>query len=170
MADKNIGTPASSNPAGNGSSMSLREFFEFLWRLRYWIVASAFLALVAAFIFLRMQNPVYQRSAWIRLNRNDGTGAELELLSLAVPLLNNMQKKFYYQQTIAGAGRDVAWETANLTPRETEIAKLLCQGVKPANISKALYISLPTAYKHISNIYEKMHVTSRQELLVKLLK
>lgn len=81
MAENINRAPAPSNPAGNSSSMSLREIFEFLWRLRYWIIASAVLALVAAFIFLRMQNPVYQRSAWIRLNRNDGTGAEMELLS-----------------------------------------------------------------------------------------
>lgn len=81
MSEYNNGRPASVNQAANNSSMSLREIFEFLWRLRYWIVASAIVALIAAFVYLRMQNPVYQRSAWIRLNRNDGTGAEMELLS-----------------------------------------------------------------------------------------
>ena len=81
MSENNNGSPAPVNQPGNNSSLSLREIFEFLWRLRYWIIASAAVALVAAFIYVRMQNPVYQRSAWIRLNRNDGTGAEMELLS-----------------------------------------------------------------------------------------
>lgn len=74
------GTPAPGSQA-NSNSMSLREIFEFLWRLRFWIIASAVAALVAAFFYVRMQSPVYQRSAWIRMNRNDGTGAEMELLS-----------------------------------------------------------------------------------------
>lgn len=77
------GTPSASGQpgGGNNSSMSLREIFEFLWRLRYWIIASAIAALAIAFFYVRMQSPVYQRSSWIRLNRNDGSGAEMELLS-----------------------------------------------------------------------------------------
>lgn len=75
------GNPTPGSQQNNNASMSLREIFEFLWRLRYWIVASAIAALAIAFFYVRMQNPVYQRSAWIRLNRNDGTGAEMELLS-----------------------------------------------------------------------------------------
>ena len=80
MTNSNIPNTGAGQQNANNTSMSLREIFEFLWRLRYWIVASAIVALIAAFVYLRMQNPVYQRSAWIRLNRNDGTGAEMELL------------------------------------------------------------------------------------------
>jgi len=93
---------------------------------------------------------------------------ELELLSLVVPILNNIMKKFYYQELSTSRISQIPWETTKLTAREIEIANLVCQGMKPANISRALYISLPTTYKHLSNIYEKMHVTSRQELLVRL--
>ena len=80
-ASTTSGNPTPGSQPNNNSSMSIREIFEFLWRLRYWIVASAVAALAIAFFYVRMQNPVYQRSAWIRLNRNDGTGAEMELLS-----------------------------------------------------------------------------------------
>lgn len=91
-------------------------------------------------------------------------------LSLAVPLLNHLHKNYFFQQQqpTQSVLRQIAWEETKLTPREIEIATLLCQGVTPANISKTLYIALPTTYKHISHIYEKMHVSSRQELLVRL--
>ena len=81
MTNSNIPNTGAGQQNANNTSMSLREIFEFLWRLRYWIVASAIAALAIAFFYVRMQNPVYQRSTWIRLNRNDGTGAEMELLS-----------------------------------------------------------------------------------------
>ncbi|MBQ8063256.1 MAG: DNA-binding response regulator, partial [Clostridia bacterium] len=55
------------------------------------------------------------------------------------------------------------------TDREVEIVDLICQGISPANISKILHIATSTTYKHIAHIYEKFHVSSRQELLVKLL-
>lgn len=106
--------------------------------------------------------------AFDRTREQKFTAAECRDLSLAIPLLNNIYKKFYVQETGPSSLKQIAWETTKLTPREIEIANLLCQGVKPANISQALYISLPTTYKHISNIYEKMHVSSRQELLVRL--
>ena len=97
------------------------------------------------------------------------TDDELMALCLAIPQLNNLHKKFFCQQTSRKGVGEISWETTNLTPREIEIANLLCQGVSPASISELLYISQSTTYKHIANIYEKMHVSSRQELLVRLL-
>lgn len=91
-------------------------------------------------------------------------------LTAAVPQLNNLHKNFFYQQNSQSALKQIAWEETKLTPREIEVANMLCQGVTPANISRTLYISVPTTYKHISHIYEKMHVSSRQELLVRLLR
>lgn len=91
-------------------------------------------------------------------------------LQLAIPHLNNLHKNFYYQGFSRKVIKRATWETANLTARETEIANLLCQGISPANISRTLYISLSTTYKHIANIYKKMHVSSQQELLVRLLR
>jgi DNA-binding CsgD family transcriptional regulator len=95
---------------------------------------------------------------------------ELMNLQLAIPQLNNLHKNFYYQGFSLNAIKRDTWETANLTAREAEIADLLCQGVSPANISRTLYIAPTTTYKHIAHIYEKMHVSSQQELLVRLLR
>ncbi|WKY44614.1 helix-turn-helix transcriptional regulator [Eubacteriaceae bacterium ES2] len=94
---------------------------------------------------------------------------EIKALSLAVPQLNNLHKNFFYHQSDINNIESIAWETANLTAREIEIANLLCQGMTPAIISQSLYISKATTYKHIAHIYEKMHVSTLQELLVRLL-
>ena len=63
------------------SSINLRDLVYFIWRLRWWIIASMFLALCAGFLYVRMQTPVYQRSSWIMLNKNDGSNADLALLA-----------------------------------------------------------------------------------------
>lgn len=95
---------------------------------------------------------------------------ELYNLQLAVTMLNNLHKNFYYQGFSLGSIKQSAWEAAKLTAREIEIVDLLSQGVSPANISRILYISQSTTYKHIAHIYEKMGVSSQQELLVTLLR
>lgn len=105
-----------------------------------------------------------------RTGRQKFCPEEQGVLSMAVPHLNNLYKNFFYsQQTERQKSLSRSEEKAELTARELEIAEQLCQGVSPANISRKLHISLSTAYKHISHIYEKLHVSSRQELLVRLL-
>ena len=95
---------------------------------------------------------------------------ELYNLQLAVTMLNNLHKNFYYRGFSLGSIKQSAWEAARLTAREIEIVDLLSQGVSPANISRILYISQSTTYKHIAHIYEKIGVSSQQELLVRLLR
>ena len=63
------------------SSTSYREILEFFWRIRWWIVGSMILVLAAGFLYVRMQTPIFQRTSWIMLNRNDGSNADLALLS-----------------------------------------------------------------------------------------
>ena len=46
---------------------------------------------------------------------------------------------------------------------------LLCQGMTTQNISSALYISVGTTYKHVANILKKAGVTSKQELIVRIM-
>ena len=55
-----------------------------------------------------------------------------------------------------------------LTPRETEIAVLLCHRLKRREIADKLFISGRTVDKHSENIFVKVGVTSREELLAKL--
>lgn len=58
---------------------------------------------------------------------------------------------------------------ATLTAREEEILKLASQGYVPKEIAVRLAISLHTARTHLKNIYEKLHVRSRTEAVIKYL-
>ena len=95
---------------------------------------------------------------------------ELNRLRLALPILNNMHRNFFYQgMDTRDTVVQTPWTQYNLTARETEIATLLCQGMTAQNVSAALCIAITTTYKHISHIFQKTGVSSQQELLVKLL-
>lgn len=54
-----------------------------------------------------------------------------------------------------------------LTKREKEIVVLLCRGLSTPEICSVLFISVNTAYQHIKNIFTKLEVSSRTELVVK---
>lgn len=94
---------------------------------------------------------------------------EVSAVAAAVLQLNNLYKNLLFRPAEMQSVGGIDWDSTELTPREAEIAKLLCQGISPANISKSLFVSQSTTYKHIAHIYDKMHVSSRQQLLVKLL-
>ena len=52
----------------------------------------------------------------------------------------------------------------HLTPRETEVLKLILQGEKNPDICEELFISASTLKKHTNNIYKKLGINSRVEL------
>lgn len=56
-----------------------------------------------------------------------------------------------------------------LTPREREILDLLAKGYRYKEIVDHLHISLSTVRTHIRAVYEKLHVQSRTEAVVKFL-
>ena len=60
-------------------------------------------------------------------------------------------------------------ETENLTKREHEILTYLSKGYRYKEIADVLYISVETVRTHLRNIYEKLHVRSRTEALLKFL-
>ncbi|MFQ5640613.1 MAG: response regulator [bacterium] len=57
-----------------------------------------------------------------------------------------------------------------LTPRETEILQKLCDGDNYKTIAAALFISGDTVRAHIKNIYQKLHVSSRAEVVKKAIR
>jgi len=57
----------------------------------------------------------------------------------------------------------------NLTPREREIAEMICQGVRNGGIAKALRIRPGTVKTHTRNIYRKIHVESKIAMLLRFL-
>lgn len=58
-------------------------------------------------------------------------------------------------------------DTENLTPRETEILDLLAQGYLCKEIADKLTLSLRTVHTHLKHIYEKLHVRSRTQAVLK---
>ena len=87
---KNNGTQVQEE---EGQNISLRDIFEFVWRLRWWIVGCAFVALVIAVFYVRMQTPVYERTSWIMLSRDDGSQAAGEMSVLAEMTGTRVRKK-----------------------------------------------------------------------------
>lgn len=57
----------------------------------------------------------------------------------------------------------------DLTPREREIAELICQGLRNGNIADELRIRPGTVKTHTRNIYRKVHVRSRIGMLLRFL-
>lgn len=58
-------------------------------------------------------------------------------------------------------------KTAPLTPREIEIMTLLQNGASYKEVASQLFVSVDTVKYHIRNIYQKLQVTSRAELILK---
>lgn len=58
----------------------------------------------------------------------------------------------------------------SLTERESEILSFLSQGYANKEIADKMNITVPTVRTHLRHIYEKLHVRSRTEALVKYLK
>ncbi len=57
----------------------------------------------------------------------------------------------------------------SLTPRECQIAGLICQGLHNGNIAKYLRISPGTVKTHTRNIYRKARVKSKIEMLLRFI-
>jgi DNA-binding NarL/FixJ family response regulator len=56
-----------------------------------------------------------------------------------------------------------------LTRREEEILSCLCEGYSDKEIADKLGITVPTVRTHLTHIYEKLHVQSRTEAVIKFL-
>ena len=61
-------------------------------------------------------------------------------------------------------------DTAALTERESEILSFLSKGFANKEIAEKLAISVPTVRTHLRHIYEKLHVRSRTEAIVRYLR
>jgi len=66
---------------------------------------------------------------------------------------------------------EVAWLNVaayGLSLREEEVLKLVARGCSTAQISRSLYVSEYTVQNHLSNIFDKVGVRSRKELIRRL--
>lgn len=55
----------------------------------------------------------------------------------------------------------------DLTPREVQIAELVCQGLRHGNIAGRLNIQPGTVKTHIRNIYRKVKVRNKMNMLLR---
>lgn len=56
-----------------------------------------------------------------------------------------------------------------LTPRESQILELLAQGKVPKEVGEELHISYETVRDYLKSVYQKLHVRSRTEAVIKYL-
>jgi DNA-binding NarL/FixJ family response regulator len=61
-------------------------------------------------------------------------------------------------------------EVVELTTREKEIVACLTEGLSYKMIASRLFLSLDTVRFHLRNIYKKLHVNSKAEVIAKVLK
>jgi DNA-binding NarL/FixJ family response regulator len=57
-----------------------------------------------------------------------------------------------------------------LSPRESQVLRLLAEGMSVAGIARQLYVSESTAKTHISKLYEKLGSANRAQALMTALK
>ena len=99
------------------------------------------------------------------------TGEELlrsiaEIMAGGVPMTGEIARKVIesFQRPTPSLGQDV-----QLTPREVEVLAWLARGFSSKEIAERLGISAPTVSLHLHHIYEKLHVRTRSEAIVKFL-
>ncbi len=82
------------------------------------------------------------------------------------PMSSNIARKLVqYVAQVAQVTKPA--EKMELSPREHEILCLLAKGYQYKEIAESLTISVETVRTHLRNIYEKLHVRSRTEAVVK---
>ena len=65
----------------------------------------------------------------------------------------------------AGAGSCQFFLELGLTRREAEVALQICKGISNKEIAMELHISETTVKKHVSNIFDKLGVKRREEIM-----
>ena len=68
------------------------------------------------------------------------------------------------QSTLEARCAEVA-AARGLSPREAEVLVFLARGFTPAYIAKSLVLSISTVRTHVRNIYRKLNVNKREELI-----
>lgn len=101
------------------------------------------------------------------------SGGAYLILIIAIAILLKMQRRppSVKTKTLSDLRQESCQRIAErygLSPRETDVVELLAQGRDRAYIASELTISVETVKTHISRIYEKLDIHSRQELLTLL--
>jgi DNA-binding NarL/FixJ family response regulator len=84
------------------------------------------------------------------------------------PQIARQVVEFFQRQTPLAASASSA-EVESLSPREAEVLRLLAEGQPYKNIAAELELTMDTIRTYIRRIYQKLHVNSRTEAVVKFL-
>ena len=80
-----------------------------------------------------------------------------------------LRVKYYFQELLQlHSGHDSS-ALAKLTRREREVIELLSKGCVDKEIAQAMGISVWTVHGHVKNIFERLHVRTRTEAVVRYL-
>jgi len=82
---------------------------------------------------------------------------------MSAEIARKVVKTFHDQRAIDQQG------TEDLTPREREILGYLSNGLRYKEIAERLFISPHTVRTHIHRIYEKLHVRTKSEAILKVI-
>lgn len=145
-------------------------------RRNYIVICSVLLlvwGIVQGVLDIGLFSGKYGVSAW-DAEVLDPTGAIMFLTNLATCIFvfkEDFSPLFLSEETGVdalsdiGEKLDIIASDHRLTVREREVMELLYNGFTNHDIAEALYISVNTVKKHIRNIYEKLDVSNRIELL-----
>lgn len=105
---------------------------------------------------------------WRSEEKGDFSDEELEILRV----LNRHLSLYFYNKYPNGIKRNNANDYSetlihlySLTDREADVIDLIYQGKSSKEIAKTLFISENTVKKHVYNIFKKMKVSSRSQML-----
>ena len=90
-----------------------------------------------------------------------------ELHAGGAPMSPKIARKLIAELRLQDEALGAGVPRIELTQRETDVVRLVEKGLAYGEISDALGISPHTVHSHIKHIYEKVHASSRGEMLVK---
>jgi len=101
----------------------------------------------------------------------DFTDKELYILKQFIPhLKSKLMTNLHIQDLKSKRTAAVLYQRYNLSNREVEIVKLVCNGNNNKEIGEMLFISPNTVKKHMSSILNKLHTENRVQLINFLIK
>ncbi|MCR5494010.1 MAG: helix-turn-helix transcriptional regulator [Treponema sp.] len=98
----------------------------------------------------------------------DFSDKDMYVLNILKKHLENMLSKIIFQKKSSQTGEEVftrAVENFSLSAREIDVLKLLADGRSNIDISELINVSVSTVKKHVYNIFNKVGVNSRTQLL-----
>ncbi|GGJ61175.1 DNA-binding CsgD family transcriptional regulator [Anoxybacillus voinovskiensis] len=96
--------------------------------------------------------------------------AEVYTNTLLTVSYDKLKQLLGEQMTVSEVAEEQQMLLKHLTKRELEVLKLLVQGYSNREIAENLFISIHTVKNHITNIFQKLGVSDRSQLIAMIYK